>query len=117
MSFQESLLEQLQIRDDVGLILWRENDRASRDHVEEQRVVRGDTLERLRGVVVKVRRGVPDPAERRDLERVHLIEQGDRRFELTGQHAVKKLKQSWNGIFAEAKQRKLAAVWLIYNEQ
>lgn len=39
------------------------------------------------------------------------------RFEMTGHHAVQKLQHSWGGIWAEAKQRDMAAVWLMYNAQ
>ena len=45
----------------------------SGDELEELRIVRGDFLERLRGVVVKVRSRVPDSTQLRDLECVRVL--------------------------------------------
>ena len=47
-----------------------------RDNREERAVVPQHILQRLRRVVVEVRRGVADPAQRRDLERAEMIERG-----------------------------------------
>src|SRR6187455_1617930 len=63
--------EQLQECHHVSLILLRE-DEASRTRTgeEEKCVMLRDVLERLRGVVVKVRSRVADPPQRQDLEEV-----------------------------------------------
>src|SRR6185503_8541962 len=63
-----SLLKQLQIRDDVGLVLNRELDRKVRVGREHVRVERGELLERLCAIVMEVRSGLLHAPERRDLE-------------------------------------------------
>jgi tetratricopeptide (TPR) repeat protein len=62
---------------DIGLILRRQDEKAASDHVEKQRVVGRDVFERLRRVVVEVRRRSADAAQRRDLERVHAVERAE----------------------------------------
>ena len=64
----EELLEQLQERDYVGLVLSRELDREIRGGREQVRVERGDLLECLRAVVMKVGSGLRHAPKRRNIE-------------------------------------------------
>src|SRR6188508_3125000 len=63
--------EQFQERHHVRLILFREDEARGAWAVQEEEGVKlCDVLERLRGVVVKVRSRLPDTPERQDLEEV-----------------------------------------------
>src|SRR5262245_55878580 len=66
-----SSLQQLQIRHDVLLILLGHEDAA---RLEYEGVVAHDVFERLRRIVVEVRRGLRDAPERGDLEGVQALE-------------------------------------------
>ena len=74
--------QQLQVRHDVPLVLLvRTNSDLApssgppiADDEEEPAIVVGDVLQGLRGIVVEIWRGIPDAPERRDLERVEVIE-------------------------------------------
>lgn len=72
------LVQQLSEGDDVLLVLWSQLDQPPRCDKEEIRVVARHILERPGGVVVEVRRRVPDAAQRRNLECVLCARAWDR---------------------------------------
>src|SRR5215213_2171772 len=66
-------VEQLHVSDEILLVLRRQDDESVGHEIEELRVVRGDILECLCRIVVKVRTGASHTAQGRDLERVHVL--------------------------------------------